>query len=68
MVEYKLRTDVAVTKSAQYCKRYRAPDKADKYVFKENYTYFNGRKCRGYIMSQKSLFESRDIGTRGRGY
>ena len=30
--------------------------------------YFNGRKCRGYLMSRKSRFESRDFGTKSRGY
>ena len=28
----------------------------------------NGRKCYGYLMSQKSRFESRDFGTKSRGY
>ena len=30
--------------------------------------YFNGRKCRGYIISRKSRFESSDFGTKSRGY
>ena len=32
------------------------------------FQYFKGRKCRGYLMSRKSRFESRDFGTKSRGY
>ena len=30
--------------------------------------YFDGRKCRGYLMSRKSRFDSRNFGTKSRGY
>ena len=30
--------------------------------------YFDGRKCRGYLMSRKSRFELCDFGTKNRGY
>ena len=39
-----------------------------RYIEYKKYQYFNGRKCRGYLMSRKSQFESRDFGTKSREY